>query len=265
MKIGILGANGLVGKFLVQSLSSNFDVVPVTRYEVDLRNLIDLERYLIHNTFDILINAATDSNSSMNEFNANSFYNNFLIFSNLYNLKNHFGKLINFGSGAEFDRRQSISFEEEESIFKLTPVDHYGLAKNLSSRISFTTPNFYTLRLFGLFYQGEPARRLLSKIKSYQPVLLEDKYFDYFYLEDLLPVVRYYIEEETPKFKDVNVVYPTKIKLSSFVRKFCEVKNMPSDHVSIGRIGGYNYTGSSTKIDSLNFKITELEKAFEKY
>jgi GDP-L-fucose synthase len=190
---------------------------------------------------------------------------NLKMFANLYAARGCFGRLIQFGSGAEFDRSRHIFNAREEDLFLSAPIDHYGMSKNICSRIAFDTDNFYTLRLFGVFHHSEPAKRLLPRVLSKEPTVLEDKYFDYIYLEDILPVIEYYIEQATPKFKDINLVYPEKTLLSYFVQKFCDVNKIDDSHVTISAVPGLNYTGSSVRIQELNLPMLGMEQGFERY
>jgi UDP-glucose 4-epimerase len=262
MKIGIFGSTGFVGNFLCKNLS--YDIIPISRKEVDLLDYDQLFSFLKKNKLDVVINAAVNSDSNMDHFNLSSALHNLNIFHNLFRCRYEFGKLINFGSGAEFDRRYSITNATEEDIFLKLPEDHYGLSKNICSRTCTLTDNFFNLRLFGVFYSNEPARRLLPKVISNQPMLIDDKYFDYFYLKDILPVVDYYINN-FPKYKDLNLVYKNKMLLSDFVYKFCLVKNLPTDNIKTSEKLGLNYTGSSSKFEELNFPTTDLNQAFENY
>lgn len=59
MKIYIFGANGMLGKYLTTHLNSFYEVIPITRKEVDLTddfNII-IEKYKFHDD-DVIINAA---------------------------------------------------------------------------------------------------------------------------------------------------------------------------------------------------------------
>jgi dTDP-4-dehydrorhamnose reductase len=58
MKVFIFGANGMLGRYLVQYLSSNFNVIPVTRNKIDLQQRFSLitEKYNFQSD-DVIINA----------------------------------------------------------------------------------------------------------------------------------------------------------------------------------------------------------------
>lgn len=59
MKIFIFGSNGMLGNYLTQYLSSSFEVIPITRDEIDLTKDFSLikEKYQF-NEHDVIINAA---------------------------------------------------------------------------------------------------------------------------------------------------------------------------------------------------------------
>jgi hypothetical protein len=125
--------------------------------------------------------------------------------------------------------------------------------------------NFYTLRLFGVFHRTEKSRRLLPKVLSKELIALEDRYFDYFYLEDLLPIVEYYIQTENPKYKDLNVVYNEKVLLSNFVKSFCQIHNIDNSHITIGHRSKLDYTGSGEKLKNLSLPLKGMTYGLQKY
>ena len=227
LNVAVLGANGFIGNYLADNLKG-FNVIRVTRNTVDLTNSEQTKKFFDDNTIHCVVNCAIHSNSTMDKFLPEVAMDNMSIFSNLYSNRHKFSKLINFGSGAEFDRRFSIDSAEESEIFNVSPIDHYGMSKNICSRISFHTENFYTLRAFGVFFSGEPEKRLLRKVISNSLIELSDKYFDYFSLDDILKVVQLYVSQNVP-LKDVNLVYPKKILLSEFVQTFCEIKGLKTN------------------------------------
>jgi UDP-glucose 4-epimerase len=256
----LLGANGYVGKYL----NSIFDFTPITRKECDLSDRESVERLLKKHKPDVVINCAANLNLELQPFNQNHFIDNLKIFLNLYSLKDNFGKLINFGSGAEFDRSKNIDNALEKDIRRIKPKDHYGLSKNIISNICLETPNFYTLRLFGCIHQSEPMHKLFKRILTSKiPVDVYDRYFDYIWLEDLKPIVHHFINNN-PILKDINLVYKQKFLLSELINKFIKTHNINVDE-PIYKFGGLNYTGSSALIDSLNLPLCGIDVAIESY
>jgi GDP-L-fucose synthase len=202
-------------------------------------------------------------NVDISPFNHNHFIENINIFLNLYLLKDHFGKLLNLGSGAEFDRSKSIDNALEKDIITIKPKDHYGLSKNIISNICLSTDNFYTLRLFGCVHHTEGGNKLFKKIsKTKEEIIIDDRYFDYISMEDLYPIVKYFIEE-TPKIKDINLVYSQKFLLSELANKFVKIHNLRAN--ILYKQSSLNYTGSSLLIDSLNLPLSGIDITLERY
>ena len=256
-KILVLGSSGFIGNYL----SKNLDAVPVSRKDVNLEDFDEVRAlFKIHNP-DVIINCASNTNVKM-EFDAQVYNQNLTLFNNLYLLRNEFGKLINFGSGAEYDRRYPINNLKEESIFACSPFDHYGMSKNIISRIMFPIENFYNLRLFGCFHDSENETRLFKRIISKQPIKLDNKYFDYISLDDVLTVVEHYIHKEV-FYKDLNLVYSTKLLLSEIVNELLKIHKL-ENKVIIKNLG-LNYTGNGARLATLGLKLKGLEQSIIDY
>lgn len=264
-KVLLLGGSGTVGSYLKKKLCKDYELYAPTSKELDLLDNTAVKHFFRNNYFDVVINCAGNTNSQMTPFDDQAFKDNVTMFNNVWVETDHYGRLINFGSGGEFDRSQNIFDAKEEMLFLRDPTDHYGMSKNIISRAVFETDNCYTLRLFGVFGANEPKHRLLKRVLSGDPVILEDKYFDYYYIEDLLPVVQYYIDSKKPKYKDLNVVYPTKTLLSYFVKQFCHEHKLDGKNVKLSSTSGLNYTGSSVRIEELNLKLVGYETGLERY
>jgi GDP-L-fucose synthase len=257
-KILLLGANGFIGNYL----QSVFDVIPITREDCELTDLSSVEKMLKNNKPDIIINCAANLNHGLSSFNVQHFNDNIKIFLNLYHLRNNFAKLINFGSGAEFDRSLPIDNAKEIDITKIKPKDHYGLSKNIISNLCLGVENFYTLRVFGCFHSSEKQTRVFKKMIHGETVLLEDRYFDYIWLEDIQPIVDFFIKN-SPKIKDINLVRAEKFLISQLIDKFKQIHNL-NPKVIYNSVG-LNYTGSSELIDSFNFQLTDFDSAIKRY
>jgi len=265
-KVAVLGSNGVIGNFLSQRLEG-YQITSINRQILDLSNTYQVKDYFKNHYYDIVINCAANINS---DFNApiSVATDNFVMFSNLYQARNNFGRYINFCSGAAFDRNRSIDNADEEVILTRKPNDPYGMSKNIISRICLYTENFYTIRIFGTFYYQENSKRLLPKILNKENIVIQDRYFDYFYLEDLLPLVNYLIKDNSPQFKDINAVYQNKLLLSEFVTGFCNIHSIDMSHITINSTeinNMINYTGSAKRYSSLNLSAIGIENGMKKY
>ena len=264
MRIAILGGRGVVGGYLARTLSNRHEVTPITRDTFNLFDYRSMQSYFDTHAFDIIINAAVNPDSQMTA-STQVAADNLTIFTNMYACRYSFGRVLQLCSGAEFDRRRSLDNIGEDSLFDSMPIDPYGISKNACAKISALTDAFFNLRLFGAFFATEAPTRLLPKILSGQDVVLTDKYFDYLYLEDLLPLIEYYIESPDPLYKDINVVYSEKILLSEFVKKFCEVQKLSGENISFGERSTINYTGDGSRFASLDLPCLGIITGMKRY
>ena len=135
------------------------------------------------------------------------------------NNKNRFGKLINFASGAEFDRTTPIN-ASTNNLLDSYPTDPYGMSKNIISRILQDCLHCYNFRVYGVFGIDENDDRFIkSNIKRYKNIedlkIYQEKAFDFFYIDDLVTIVKYYIDHPTyPLDNDMDLVYQQKYKLT---------------------------------------------------
>ena len=261
MRIAVLGAKGFVGRNLARHLISNHHVTPVTRDILDMLNPNAVTMFLKEGQFDVVINCAA---IMTNDELLNDARNNLSIFMNFYNNRELFGKFINTASGAEFDRSTNIDCAIESDIFNHMPKDSYGWGQNIKARLSAKTDNFYNIRIFNCFGYGELETRLFSRfLKQRYLEISNDRYFDYFSINDLCKVVDYYIKQTLP-ISDVKAVYENKIKISEALELFCKVCNIEPTFKVISTSFN-NYTGSSSRLKTLGIELDGLEKGFEDY
>lgn len=270
LKIAVLGGRGHLGSQIIHHLQDRYQCLAVNRNDLDLRDFHSVKQYLQHHGFDIVINCATAGCRQWNSDNQNyeEAQNNLEIFTNLVCANTLYHRLINIGSGAEFDLRYDISNVSEEQIFSRYPSDSYGWSKNIISRLC--TGNAYTLRLFGCFASNESDFRLLARVTdcAYNRSVFRlnsDRYFDYISMDDFCMILEHYINAPVLEYQDINCVYDDKILLSEFVKKFCNLQNLDMDFLETATQSGLNYTGDSSKLSSLKLPLTGLEQGLRQY
>jgi GDP-L-fucose synthase len=255
-----------VGGVLAHRLSAHYEIITPTSRDLDLTNAHEVDSWFEFNPVDAVINCAASTNFNENQFDVHEFNRNIAIVTNLTLAQQYFGRLINFGSGAEFDRKQNIFLANETQLWTTMPTDHYGLSKNITSRIVNGIQHWYNLRLFGVFGPTERPTRLLKKVIQGDPLDVMDRLFDYFYVEDIVPVVRYYLEETVPTYKDINLTYRHIEKsLSKFVDTFCEIHSIPNPVTITGKDLNHCYTGDGNKLHSLQLPLKGLIQGLQEY
>ena len=190
MNILITGGNGYIAKSLYgMDIAFEDNITAITRKDFDLTDRHATNKWFEGKYFDVVIHTAVKGGSRLLVDGGNIFYENIQMFYNLLNNKHCFGKLINFGSGAELG----------------IPSDPYGLSKNIISRIINNENNFYNIRIYGVFDENELDTRFIkSNIKRYinkEPIEIhQDKLMDFFYMKDLIELVRHFIyKDNLPK------------------------------------------------------------------
>ena len=232
MNILITGGNGYIAKSLSKSLDNS---ISITRKDFDLTDRHATDKWFDGKYFDVVIHTAVKGGSRLLVDGGNIFYENIQMFYNLLNNKHCFGKLINFGSGAELG----------------IPNNPYGLSKNIISRIIDNESRFYNIRIYGVFDENELDTRFIkNNIKRYinkEPIQIhQNKLMDFFYMEDLIKLVKHYIKG-THLPKHIDCSYPYHYSLDGIA----DIINNLSDYeveIEIGLPGHNRYTGEYTPI-----------------
>jgi len=267
MNILITGCDGFLGRNLVHFLESKYNIFAASKKELDLLDRKKIDKFFSDNRIDTVLHTAIVGRGIPSDNTFNSFLSNLIMFNNLYENRNKFGRMINFGSGAEFDREQKISLVEEKQLFNRLPTDFYGLAKNLMTRrIININANIYNLRIFGCFGHDEPQHRLIkSAIKCVlenKPITINDDiYMDFFYVNDVCRVVEHYLTN-CDLHKDMNLVYMKKTKLSDVVNMIFEESNRKVN-LDIKQKSSRCYNGSGALLDQLNLNLVGLRQGIK--
>jgi UDP-glucose 4-epimerase len=202
MNILITSKTGYLSKALVKYLSKDYNITCIGREDLMLTDRLAVSEWFKGKHFDVVLHAAiTGGNRLIPEVDS-TLSDNLKMFFNLLNQKDKYDKFISFGSIAEYDLYESV----------------YGLSKHIIARYIEAEPNFYNLRICGLFDHNDINTRFIkNNINNYMlykdQIIFKDKYMDFIYMEDLLSIVKYYIDNKRlPKLTDC--VYKEKYWLS---------------------------------------------------
>jgi len=271
MRILLTGSNGNIAKMIKKNLESVFDIICITRNEVDLLDYKSIFNYLKDKEFDILIHAAISGGRRTKEEKGEIVYQNLLMFENLIQFAYKFKFIINFDSGAIYDRSSDIYCRKEEELF-LVPTDYYGFSKYMIYKSSLHYKNVVNFRIFSIFHVNEELDRFikscfLAKHNGTNITIFNDKYFDFMYEDDFIKVLKYYIEQ----ISSDNISFPRTLNLSYTKKyKLSEIANIILDNkknqiIIIDDSCLNNYCGDSSELNKLGIELDGLEISIKKY
>jgi len=206
MRILITGGSGYVAKSLYNGLKDLYNITLVTRKDFDLSDNNATNNWFKDKYFDTVIHTAVKGGSRLTKDNAETFYENIKMFYNLYDNKDHFKKFIHFGSGAEI----------------YNPNTPYGFSKRVINNIILKEDNFYNIRIYAVFDNKElDSRFIKSNILRYlikeNFLIHQDKEMDFFYIKDLITLVKFYIDNNNLA-KEIECRYNKTLLLSQIAQ-----------------------------------------------
>lgn len=202
MKVWITGGNGFTGRNLTEFLSGKgIEVVATGRKDVNLYDKAEVEEFYKKGQFDFVIHCAI-SNSKLSGAQGESsseLHNNLTMFYNLAESMPAGTKMIQFGSGAQYDKRRPLVQVREEQLGECIPSDDYGLSKFAMARYTQGRPDILTLNIFGLYGKYENYRQkfisnaIVKKLLGETIVINQNVRFDYMYIRDFCEIVYRYL------------------------------------------------------------------------
>jgi UDP-glucose 4-epimerase len=268
MKILVTGSAGFLGSYVSNHLPGH-QVHAATRRQLDLTNLGAVTALLKRNRYDVVINCAVAGREQLRSYEHAIYANNLESFYNLAVNNQWYNKLINIGSGAEFDIDQDIDQVDEMEIWNRRPQYSYGQSKNIIARFSDDLPKTTTLRLFGCFDPSESPNRLLKRfsaaVGNQLPFTLDqDRYFDMVSAQDFMHVIKAVING-TIQDRDLNVVYDQKYRLSDILMLYSKLQGFDTTFLQVNSVNILNYTGDGSRLSKYNLALDHLEKSLLLY
>ena len=268
MRILITGGNGNIAKMIKNNLSEIYDITNPSHQELDILNFSQLQTFLDNHHFDILIHTAILGGRRTKEENGEVFYKNVLMLENLLKFADNFKMILNFDSGAIYDRSTDILNRCENELYTI-PTDYYGFSKYLIYQRSLQYTHFYNLRIFNIFHANEEPDRFIkscfiAKKNNTNITIFNNKYFDFVYEDDFISIIKYYCDNCNNKDKlekTINICYETKYTLYDIAKLILPEENIKVLNNELTN----NYSGDNNVLKKLNIEFLGLENCLVLY
>jgi dTDP-4-dehydrorhamnose reductase len=251
MKILITSKTGYLSKALVNFFSKDHDVTCIGREDLMLTDRRVVAEWFKDKYFDIVLHAAiTGGNRLIPEVDS-TLSDNLKMFFNLLNQKDKYKKLISFGSIAEYDLYDSV----------------YGLSKNIIARYIQEEPNFYNLRICGLFDQNDLDTRFIKAninkyIQKKDIIIHNDKFMDFIYMKDLIKIIDHYVNNnDLPKL--VDCVYDKKYSLIDIANLINDLNNYKCKINLENNSNIKDYIGQGVVLKNLKLELIGLKEGIK--
>jgi UDP-glucose 4-epimerase len=242
----ITGGNGYIAKSIHSYLYSKHDITSVGRQDFDLTNWNETNKWFEGKQFDVVIHTAVVGGSRLKKEDSSIIDQNLKMYYNLLDQQDKYIKFIYFGSGFE--------------THSTTP---YGLSKFIINQSTKDKPNFYNLRIFGVFDENEWETRFIkANIKRYinkeAIQIFEDKMMDFIYMKDLIILIEYYINNNNLP-KEIDCMYPGN---KSYLYDIAEIINK-LDNYEVPILSGKNASSYVGHYHPLNLDFIGLENGIK--
>jgi len=253
MRILLTGSGGFIGGALQQAWQSHYDLYAPNHEELDLLNFDSVKACLQRGYFDVVVHTANTNDVIHPELANQQIEYNLRMFCNLERCKDYYGKMLYFGSGAEYDKAHYIPKMKEDYFGTYIPADPYGFSKYVMSKMTEKTDNVYDLRLFGVFGIGEEWRRrfisnmIYQALTGFEMIMDRNMMFDYLYIEDLINILDYFLVN-IPKYHHYNLCSGWSVSLYDLAQMIKETTRTKAEIVMTATDWKPEYSGDNSRL-----------------
>ena len=256
IRIFLTGGAGFIGRNIKEQLGEKFDIIAPTHAELDLTDSAAMFKFLEKNPVDVVIHAANVGGNRKQPQVAGSTQINLKMFFNLVRAKPFFTRMITLGSGAEYDKQQSLVKVKEINFDKHVPGDEYGFYKYVCAQYAAKVDYITHLRLFAVFgkYEDYEIRFISNAIcrallKS--PITMrQNVMFDYLFVDDLVRILEKCILEQ-PKEIFINIGRGEAVDLKTIADKVLRAIGYKVPALIYSKGYGKEYSCDTSRLNQL--------------
>ena len=253
----ITGASGFLARHLAEKLSLRHRILACSRYELNVLDFEAIEVYWKKNPeIGLVIHCATIGGRRTTNYDngrGDVVEQNLRMFFNLARCLRSDQRLIHFGSGAEYARKNIQPKVPEDFFDKHVPEDSYGFSKMLISKYITHAENVLCLRVFGAYGKYDDYRykfisnAIVKGLLGLPITIAQNVVFDYLYIDDFVQLVDKMFDVVWP-YRHMNITPSESIDLLSIARIVNQVtKNTAGINVLNSGLNT-EYTGDNKRL-----------------
>lgn len=257
-RILITGAGGFVGRNLGEYLKDKeqYEVFAVKRTDLDLLDECAVKQYIHEHQITLIIHCANIGGSRKTNYDMSAtdvVEKNLRMFFNLQRCLTPAMRMIHFGSGAEYDRRNYKPKMAEDDFDAYVPADAYGYSKYVMSKCIENRDNIICFRIFGLFGKYEDylfkfiSNAIVKNLLQMPIIINQNVIFDYLYINDFCQIIEHFIENK-PLYKHYNITPTKSIELLQIANIINEMSDYQSEIKVLHTGMNKEYSGCNERI-----------------
>ncbi len=268
-KILVTGGSGFVGKNIAESyLREKYELLVPTRTELDCSDEESVRSYFGKHYFDVIIHSAGKPGHRNAKDVSTLLYTNSRMLFNFMTQRERWGKILHTGSGAAYDMRHYEPKMKETYFGQHVPVDDYGYNKFIYGQFLPKIEQAYDLRIFGIFGKYEDysirfiSNAICKAIYDLPITLKQNRMFDYLYVNDLMPILEYFIEH-SPADRCFNITPDKAIGLKDLAHIVKDTSGKDLD-IRVAQDGfGVEYSGDNGLLhqEIKSLQLTPIEQS----
>lgn len=301
----ITGGSGFIGRNLHEYLREKHKVFVPTHKELDLLDPDKVRDYVSQNKIKVIIHGANVGGGRDTKGLGAVVETNLRMFFSIAGCEEMVEKIIHLGSGAEYDKSRDLVKVKEEDFGKRIPLDDYGFYKYVcskyilnsshsskpcqkrsASRIDseqarmirrfWTSQNdshkFICLRLFGVYGKYENylfkfiSNTIVKNLLKMPIVIGQNVNFDYLYVDDLVKIVEFFIDNHYNGYNDYNVASGRTVSLLEIAKLINKISDFQSKIIIRNKGLNWQYTADNSRLkeEIPGFAFTTIEEGIKK-
>lgn len=271
-RVFLSGGTGFIGRNMIEQLGGKHDISAPGRGELDMLDAAAVERYLKTNDFDVVVHAANIGGNKKDPGPQNMAELNMRMFFNLARCSGSFGRMVHFGSGAEYGKQEPIVMAKEEDFGWRMPADSYGFYKYVCSKHIEKADNITCLRIFGCYgkyedYDYKFISNAICRALLGMPIKIANRNvrFSYIHIDDFVRIVDHFIGRGG-KHRFYNATPDEAVDLLSIAEAVKEAAG-GGPEIAVKNPGmGPEYTGSNARLrqELGEFRFTPMKEGVAK-